>query len=166
MLCNLFVIQLSPRPCFLHISIALIFALCIHSSGSLISSILSLPSVANHCLNGSALGDAIDCTILNAHLVLQQLSCWRPHLVFIQRGYDIFPHPLASSLSLPFISLIYVFTSLDSVRTKTISCIGKYRSSLCHIFLTSRFWNKEISNLVISVMSIDYKIKQPTLYSS
>lgn len=103
---SLFVIRFSSCHCFLRISIALAFALWIHNSGLLISSNLSSQSKANHCLNGSALGEGIDWISLRAHFVLVQLSFWRHHLVSTQRGVTICPHPLANSLSLLRIFLI------------------------------------------------------------
>ena len=85
---------------------ALAFALSIQSSGLLNSSILSFPSEASHCLNGSAFFDGIDWMILIAHFVFVQLIFWRHQLVFIQRGVTICPHPFESSKSLTLIFLI------------------------------------------------------------
>src|SRR3989344_4825457 len=106
------------------------------SSGFSISCTRSYPTWANHCLNGSALGDEIDWIILNIFLVLAQSVSLNLPSSAINFNCPIFSDTSKpSSLSLVFKSDQYFLGLSLPVRASIISTTANHHSSLNQVLL-------------------------------
>src|SRR3989344_8773900 len=124
------------------------------SSGFSISCILSYPTCANHCLNGSALGDEIDWIILNIFLVLAQSVSLNLPSSAINFNCPIFSDTSKpSSTNLVLRSDQYFLALAVSVNTPITSTTENHHSSLNQILLILLPWKTTNAGLSPAIMA-------------
>ena len=124
-------------------------------SGSMVSSIRSLPTFASHAFSGSTLGEVTDWMIRKIpSIVAAFVRYFFPSLATIEVRVQIVPHLASSSESRERIFLMYCFGSALSVKTAITSVTEKYHSS-CSAFqavricLSSNIWIELFFSLII-----------------
>ena len=116
-------------------------------SGSMVSSMRSLPTIASHALNGSAFLEGIDWMMRKSCSVLATSVRRRlPSAAFIFNWLQFVVSSLPSFFSLTFRTLQYLAAlrlSFCSVKTATTSTIEKYHSSFSASHAVRIFWSSK-----------------------